>query len=169
MSGTVDQRFAPPEAHVEDIAPVDTIQLAGRLIRLGAAVIDGLIAYGLVWLLMRIPSVAALMTPSDASWWKVNIGAPLVGVPLFLLLQAVPLIKRGQTLGKMACKIRIVRTDGSHPTAFRLLVLRYGPGYVAGSVPVLAIIYSLLDPLLIFRASRQCLHDSIADTKVIKL
>ncbi|WAC74820.1 hypothetical protein OU995_09035 [Roseateles sp. SL47] len=52
MSGTVDQRFAPPEAHVQDIAPVDTVQLAGRLIRLGAAVIDGLIAYGLVWLLI---------------------------------------------------------------------------------------------------------------------
>ena len=43
MTTTEDQRFAPPQAHVEDVAPAEP-SLAGRGIRLGAAIIDAVIA-----------------------------------------------------------------------------------------------------------------------------
>jgi hypothetical protein len=38
---------------------------------------------------------------------------------------------------------------------------------VLASIPVIGTIYGLLDVLLIFRASRRCLHDNIADTIVV--
>ena len=69
----------------------------------------------------------------------------------------------------MCFKLRIERSDGSKPDAWRLLGLRYGIGYLAAVNWVAVTVYSLVDSLLIFRDSRKCLHDSIADTRVIQL
>ena len=90
-------------------------------------------------------------------------------MPLFLLIQAWPLVTRGQTIGKLLFKLRIVRTDGSKVDPLRMLGLRYGVGALTGVVSGVSMIYGIIDGLLIFRESRQCLHDTIADTKVIKL
>ena len=35
-------------------------------------------------------------------------------------------------------------------------------------VPLLGILYTIVDALFIFAESRQCLHDKIADTIVVK-
>jgi len=168
MSGTVDQRFAPPEAHVEDLAPVGTTPLAGRLVRLLAALIDSALMWVVIWAVMHIPGLAALIKEPDGftSW---NFGSMIVGVIVFLVLQAAPLVRRGQTLGKMACRIRIVRSDGTPADAVRVLGLRYGIGFLMGCNVASSAIFGVVDSLLIFRGSRKCLHDSIADTKVIKL
>lgn len=163
-----DQRFAPPEAHVADLEASGSGELAGRGIRLAAAIVDGLIIMALIWVLMRIPTVAALLE-QPPGWFSFNFASLLVGGGLFLLVQGWLVVNRGQTLGKMAFKLRIVRTDGSKVDAARMLGLRYGIGYLIGTNVALSVIYGLLDPLLIFRKSRQCLHDTIADTKVIKL
>lgn len=172
MSTTEDQRFAPPQAHVEDIAPDEPV-LAGRGIRLGAAIIDGLIAGAAGWAFVMVPWFSSItqahLKAAEQGMWAWNPMGLLIGIPIFLLIQGWPLVTRGQTLGKMLCKLRIVRTDGSKADAFRLLGLRYGIGSLTGVVSGFAMLYGLIDSLLIFRGSRQCLHDTIADTKVIKL
>ena len=111
----------------------------------------------------------AHLKAAEQGMWTWNPMGLLIGIPIFLLIQGWPLVTRGQTIGKMLCKLRIVRTDGSKADAFRLLGLRYGIGSLTGVVSGFAMIYGLIDSLLIFRGSRQCLHDTIADTKVIKL
>lgn len=169
MSGLADQRFAAPEAHVDDVTGAAGPVLAGRGTRLLAAILDGLILGGAVWALSNVPALASLLVPKDESFLSFNWGTLLVGYPLFLLVQGWCLLQRGQTLGKMICGIRIVRTDGSKADAFRLLGLRYGVGYLTTVSTALSGIYGIIDALLIFRESRQCLHDNIADTKVIKL
>jgi uncharacterized RDD family membrane protein YckC len=78
------------------------------------------------------------------------------------------LYKNGQTISKYLFGIKIVRTDGSRAGVWRILLLR---GFVMGliqQIPIVGIIIMILDPLLIFRDSRKCLHDDIADTIVIK-
>lgn len=169
MSDAVDQRFAPPQAHVADVASEGMV-LAGRGTRLLAAIVDALIAGGVAWAALSIPALRSLASdggePGLGSW---RLGAMLVGLAAFLLVQGWPLLARGQTLGKMLFKIRIVRSDGSKPDAWRLLGLRYGIGIVTNVNPVVAMVYGLVDSLLIFRESRKCLHDTIADTQVIKL
>jgi uncharacterized RDD family membrane protein YckC len=74
---------------------------------------------------------------------------------------------RGQTVGKWLLGIRIVRTDSSPAGLARLLLLRWLPVCLAGLLPYGAWV-PLLDVLLIFRASRRCLHDQLAGTVVIR-
>ncbi|MDR7335705.1 RDD family protein [Roseateles asaccharophilus] len=169
MSDAADQRFAPPQAHVADLAPEQTV-LAGRGVRFVAALIDGLIAACLIAVILMVPALQSMLEAEEsAGGIALKPLSTVVGLVVFLLLQGWPLLTRGQTLGKMMFKLRIVRTDGSKPDAFRLLGLRYGIGLVMSLNVIAVMVYSLIDSLLIFRESRQCLHDSIADTQVIKL
>lgn len=172
MSDVADQRFAPPRAHVEDLATGDMV-LAGRGTRFLAALVDGILGAAVGWAMFSLPFLRPLLKDAadrtDAHLWSLAPTSLLVGAVAFLLLQGWPLLKRGQTLGKMMFKLRIVRPDGTPPDAWRLLGLRYGIGMLANVVPAVAMIYGLIDSLLIFRRSRRCLHDTIADTVVVKL
>lgn len=170
MSDTADSRFAPPQAHVADI-PASGAVLARRGTRLLAAVVDGLMVGGAVWAVSMIPAVQSIVQAQATamSLQTVNPISMVLGFGVFLLIQAWPLLTRGQTIGKMLFGLRIVRSDGSKPDAWRLLGLRYGIGFVLNMNAIASMVYGLLDCLLIFRASRKCLHDSIADTQVIKL
>jgi uncharacterized RDD family membrane protein YckC len=126
-----------------------------------------------VLVLSLIPAIkslvdgAAMSSASPLKAW--NFSTPILGGLVFIVIQGWPLLTRGQTLGKMLFKLRIIRSDGSKPDAWRLLGLRYGVGFLLNVNTVLSMVYGLIDSLLIFRASRKCLHDTIADTQVIKL
>jgi len=164
MTDSSDTRFAPPEAHVEDVAPSDGVELGSRGARFGAALIDGLILGAIGWGLTRVPGFAFMGEPAP-----VRFMAPLVGYVCFLVVQGWLLVKSGQTIGKRLVGLRIVREDGSPADAWRLLGLRYGSGMLVNVIMWVGAIYGLVDALLIFRESRKCLHDNIADTKVIKV
>jgi uncharacterized RDD family membrane protein YckC len=87
---------------------------------------------------------------------------------VFVLVQSWPLATRGQTVGKMALGLRIVRPDGTPASAGRVIGLRYVLPYVLTPFTMLAAVYGIVDALMIFRANRRCLHDLIADTIVVK-
>ena len=87
---------------------------------------------------------------------------------IFLLMNYKPLKERGQTLGKMALKIKIVDNNNQVPNIQRLILLRQLPAFLLNPIPVIGKLFSLVDPLLIVRRSRTCLHDVIAGTKVVK-
>ena len=164
-----DERFAPPQSHVEDITPSGSIPLVSRWSRLGAAIVDLIV----VMVVMGIASVVTPWNPFVPSkvegfWWSLQFGNALAGYVLFLVIQGYLLASRGQTIGKMALGLRIVRTDGSSASFGRLVGLRYGVGSLLAVNPVLAQIYGTLDALFIFHSSRRCLHDRIADTIVVK-
>lgn len=169
MSGPVDQRFAAPQAFVEDVTSAPGAVLAGRGTRLLALLVDGLILGVLTWILMKLPAIAKLMATRNSGLFDVEWGSLLVGFPLFLAVNGWCLIQRGQTLGKIACGVRIVRTDGSKVDPLRMIGMRYGIGHLSTVISGVGYLYAIVDSLLIFRESRQCLHDTIADTKVIKL
>ena len=61
-----------------------------------------------------------------------------------------------------------MRSDGTNATLARLAGLRYFANSVLALIPVVGWLYALLDVLMIFRESRKCLHDNIADTIVVK-
>ena len=165
----VDQRFAPPNAHVEDVAVAGEAELASRGMRFLGAMIDGVLALGVVLVLNRIPGLSIFSLGASENPMGFHVGTMLFGFVVFLVLQGWLLITRAQTIGKVLCGMRIVRSDGSKPDAVRLISLRYGVGYLLNAWGLLGSVYALIDCLLIFRESRKCLHDTIADTKVIKL
>ena len=69
----------------------------------------------------------------------------------------------GQTPGKMALRIKVIRTDGS-PISYGRAALREVPGKFISSI-LLGIGYIMVA----FDRHKQGLHDKIADTYVIKL
>lgn len=173
MTDIADQRFAPPQTLVADMASAEGPVLASRGMRLLAVIVDTIIGAAAGWAATQIPLLKQLILAQQAevarSMWSFTPVSLAVGLVVFLLVQGWPLAKRGQTIGKMVCKLRIVRTDGSPAEPWRLLGLRYGVGILTNLMVGVAMVYGLIDALLIFRGSRQCLHDTIARTKVIQL
>lgn len=163
-----DQRYAPPQADVEDVE-IDQggLRLAGRGRRFAASMIDLVAILVTLWLV----SVLTPMNPwanTDRSLWSPSLADNLYGFLCFLGLQGWLLATRGQTIGKFLLNMRIARPDGTAASFGRIFGLRYGLGYLINIIPALGLTFAVLDALLIFRSSRRCLHDSIADTIVIK-
>jgi uncharacterized RDD family membrane protein YckC len=167
-SDTQDDRFAPPRAHVEDVeSAAGGIQLATRGTRLGAAVIDVVVAMAAMWLL----SLVTPWNPFDNqgfTWWQPQFVNPALGFVIFMAVNGWLLATRGQTVGKLLLKIRIARPDGTPASPGRVLGLRYGVSSLINIFPIAGQVWGFIDALSIFRRSRRCLHDSIADTIVLK-
>ena len=156
--------FAPPRAEVADIAATGPEQ-ARRTTRLVAALLDGLIQGAAFWVVFLL-LFNKLITP-ELGMWVLPLYS-LGGFVLFMLINGYLLAREGQTVGKKLLGLRIVRSDGSRATLPRLAGLRYGVTFLITAVPLVGGLYSLVDVLLIFRASNKCLHDNIADTIVVK-
>jgi uncharacterized RDD family membrane protein YckC len=101
------------------------------------------------------------------------IPSPAVGRLWILLVGAINLwgiLTHGQTIGKCLLKIAIVEQESNLPPGYmRAAVIRSGPQAVLSMLsPVAAAVYLVVDSLLIFSASRQCLHDRLARTVVVE-
>jgi uncharacterized RDD family membrane protein YckC len=77
---------------------------------------------------------------------------------------ALLVARYGQTMGKRLLEMRVVRSDGSQAPLRRIFWLRNVVNALLGIIPL----YSIIDVLLIFGVRRQCIHDSIADTIVVR-
>jgi len=72
--------------------------------------------------------------------------------------------RNGQSIAKKMLGIKVVRSNGSPASLGRVFWLRNFVNLLLGIIPL----YGLVDALLIFGEPRQCVHDKIADTIVIK-
>lgn len=165
MSSNPVNPYAAPQSAVQDVpTAARSLALASRGRRLGATLLDGLFFLLIVGCL----GVGAEMNSSrrgDLS--SVVLISGLLALGGLVLTNAVLLATRGQTLGKRALKIQVVRPDGSHVAALRILGLRWFVPSLIGAIPLVGPVFQLADALVIFRDSRRCLHDEIADTIVI--
>jgi len=142
------------------------VEAASRLSRLAARFLDGLLLFApLPLLFMGVPAM-------------------LLGFAVLLIGQIWLLVSRGQTLGKKALDIYIMRSDGGLPHVGWLLLrefaipaavglLRYAgrhdPSPIGQAFQVLLGFVGLIDILFIFSPTRRCLHDLVAGTHVVKL
>lgn len=165
-----DTRYAPPQAHVEDVVQPGGAQsgeLASRGRRFLAAMLDGGISIAAIWLLAKFTPIN-LWEDDGLGLWVPRPADAAAGIVLYLVLHGYLLVTRGQTIGKALFRIRIARPGGSQAPIGRILGLRDSPMFVMSIWPLLGPIYMLVDCLFIFRASRRCLHDQIADTVVLQ-
>ena len=163
---TPSNRYAPPTAEVADVA-AGAAELGGRGARLVAVIVDGLIQGAIYWVLTLV-AFKGLNPRSGQFSLRIVVGQLVLGFVLFVLVQGYLLHTEGQTIGKKLLGLRIVRSDGERATLGRLFALRYLVGWILVVIPFIGMIYALVDSLLIFRDSRKCLHDNIADTIVVK-
>jgi uncharacterized RDD family membrane protein YckC len=142
--------------------------LAGRGRRLAATLIDMVLVPVLAILLMLVTGVLEHADDwTQSAMPLLRIG--LLGLASYLLLNLWLLWKRGQTVGKAALGIAIVRAnDGTRPALWRLCVrgLFFPTLYLIVLVPYIALI-PVIDQALIFRKDRRCVHDWASGTAVV--
>ena len=73
-------------------------------------------------------------------------------------------LRNSQSIAKKLLGIKVVRADGSPASFSRIFWLRNAANIALSIVPF----YGIVDALFIFSDSRQCLHDKLADTVVVK-
>ena len=162
-----DNLYAPPESDVEVSTGAEN-ELAGRGARLGGAIIDTLLILVVVWPIMFLTDYVA-RAATDTLEPMDYVIATLPGFVMFFVFHGYLLATRGQTVGKMLVKTRIVSVEDGKILPFgRLIGLRYIPIWVASLIPVIGSLLAMIDALFIFRADRRCVHDLIAGTKVIR-
>ncbi len=161
--------YAAPQSVVTD-EPMRGVLLATLGERFAAALIDGLIM-GCVTLIPTIIFFGGWMAYMGAAAehrFVFPLIAGLMGFVVFILINGTFLARDGQTIGKKAMSIKIVRTDGSKADFGRIIGWRQAPVWIIQSIPFIGGLLGLIDVLFIFRESRRCIHDDIADTKVVK-
>jgi uncharacterized RDD family membrane protein YckC len=152
-------------------------ELAGRFTRYAAAVVDGILVLVITLPVMFATGFLARTLDQQVGLVE-QIGMTLFGMAVMLALNGYLLATRGQTIGKLLTKIQIVDAQSGGLLPFvRVFVLRYLwlspllfvvaliPGTVDDSLVNVA---ALIDALLIFGATRRCLHDFIAGSKVVR-
>lgn len=149
--------YAAPRAAVADHHADTTLASRGQ--RLLAAIIDGLLIYVFAG---SVAFAAYFMASSVVT--RFTAAASVIAV---LVWNAVLIARHGQTVGKRAVKIRMVRSDGSDASFVRLFFLRGVLVLVLWSLPLIGTLFWLVDCLCIFRDDRRCVHDMMADTKVV--
>jgi len=141
--------------------------LATRGSRLLAHIVDNLVLAGPGIVFMVIAAVfVVLLTKNDPESLAVLAIYPAMGLG-FLLGAGAQLwsqIATGQSVGKRALGIKVQRLDGSEVDILRLIFLR---NVVVAFAVQLCGLVGLVDALMIFGADQRCLHDLIADTKVV--
>jgi uncharacterized RDD family membrane protein YckC len=159
--------YAPPQAVVADIAePLDRLLLADRGTRLGAAILDGIIFTGMVYL----PLVLTLLTgggagqEGDGAMALIGFSLAGIGLVAWIWLTVHYVLRNGQSIAKKMTKIKVVRRDGSPVNLGRIFWMRNVANAILSIIPL----YGLIEILFIFSESRQCLHDKLADTIVVK-
>ena len=153
---------------VPAVAPIAGVELAGRMRRLGATVIDAILVPVLTIVLVMVFGVVEDAEDYvDATW---SLWVLLLAVASYLLLNGVTLWRGGQTLGKRLTGIAIVRADGTPAPFWKLVCIRalFFPLLFTIVVPWVLLL-PLLDQLLIFRRNRRCLHDLAAGTVVVRV
>jgi uncharacterized RDD family membrane protein YckC len=172
---TDPNRFAPPKALLAEPGTLgDGPVLVGRGMRLVAVIVDGILMSVIQWPIYLMLGGASMMTHMDPAMMsdpfalmRQMFAAMIPGWVVAAGIQMWCLHAYGGTLAKKLMGMRIVRVDGSRATFVRLFFGRGAAAVLPLMVPFLGFLYYLVDSLLIFRDSRQCLHDQIADTIVV--
>ena len=160
--------YAPPGAIVADIAGADAFaEGAGRGARLGATILDGIIFGAMVYLPLLVTVGFGTDAAADGGTnLVVVVGGlfTLAGLIAWSWLTIKYVARNGQSIAKKLLHIKVVRRDGSPASVSRIFWLRNVVNGLLGMIPI----YGIVDALFIFGESRQCLHDKIADTMVVK-
>jgi uncharacterized RDD family membrane protein YckC len=169
--------YAPGAAvTVEPISP-----LAPLPARFAAAFVDGLLK-SLCFLPTTIPLYRFLGERSEngeiltfqeafestSQILNENLSKSVPFIIALIFVQMTLISLRGQSIGKLLLRLKIVRTPGEEPAGFlRGFAIRSVMPYIVQQLPLIGMVFWLVDTCFVFRTDRRCLHDLAAGTKVI--
>ncbi len=168
---------APPPLEGSSASVGTATPPASRWLRLGGALID--------WVINSLCSLPTALPIMHSMGEQIASGRPdpqaIVGmvtdnigksVPYLLALlivQACLVTMRGQSIGKILVGIRIVRfRDDSAAGFLHGFLIRSVAPWLIGRIPLLGFLFWIVDICFVFRDDHRCIHDLMADTKVVK-
>ena len=172
MSATASANpYQAPESNVSPSGFGHATELAGRGTRLAASILDGLF-----YLAFMLPGILVMLlgmeNPGAANGMEAFAGAGGLLIAAGFIVWAIITVRlvadNGWTLGKRACSIRVVRSDGSDASLGRIFFHRNVIINLLGMIPLAGAFISIGNILFIFGEARRCLHDRIADTIVVQ-
>jgi uncharacterized RDD family membrane protein YckC len=142
--------------------------LATRGSRLAASCLDGICGSVVALpIIISMFSAGAGARMADQVFSLSGLVTLVLGLAL-VVYNLMRLSSHGQTIGKQMVGIQIIRSDLQTPVGLgRILGLRILPITLLSFIPFIGSLIQLIDPLLIFQGSQQCIHDMIADTNVV--
>lgn len=155
----------------------EDVELAGAGGRLGARIIDFVIMFAGIVILFIAGLAAAIGLDSGdstdeeaAAATGVFIAFAALAVLVGILYEVTMIAIRGQTLGKMAVRIKVVRADNGMNPGWGKSIGRWILPAVLGFIPFVGWILSLLVYIsLLWDRARQGWHDKAAGTFVVKV
>ncbi len=136
--------------------------LAGRGERFLARLAESVI-FTLGYLLITFPAARLIEPEKLIIYWLIMISLFLAAT---LIIQAILLGTRSQSLGKLIVGIKIIRSQTGEDAGFLYgFFVREFLNDLISIIPF----YGLVDTLLIFSNDRRCIHDHLAGTTVVKL
>ncbi len=143
-------------------------RLASRWKRLGGVILDGVISMVTIIPLMLVTGMYQRAFRGEGMTIGQKFAFFVVGWVIFLILNGYLLANRGQTIGKVAVKTKIVDLQGNIPSFGKLLLLRYLVLSLVAQIPIVGTLAGLVNALFIFGKERRCLHDYMAGTRVVE-
>ncbi len=159
--------YAVPSAPILERGRLEAVRPASRFKRLVAYVLNAvgafvsMIPFAMAYEYFDIPYL-----PGNGPLRPEGMGWIFLAIAPWALVNVYLIHTRSQSVGKCILDIQVVRKGGGPATTSRQLLLRFFVGQgLLGVIPFIRII----DALCIFQASRQTLHDGIADTIVVRV
>jgi len=158
--------YTAPQAELVDPSNENNA-LASRWKRLWASMLDGLI--------MSVVTVPAMYFTGGFDGISKGVQPSLeysfmiavIGIVAFVIVNIKLLVNHGQTIGKKVLSIKIVDLDGNLPGMKKHLLKRYAVYFLPGQIPFGGQFFSMLNILFIFGKEKRCIHDLVAETKVV--
>ena len=177
MNDSHHNPYSPPTTiDLEVASNIEYPRLASRVLRLGATLLDNIfVVVAVLPVLLSEPFRDLMLASEDdeiGEFAVEQMDLILLGVTVILgigllIWNLILLDRNGQTLGKLCCGIKIVRTDYTKASFSRVFWLRAVVNALFTAIPVVGNIYALVDVLFIFGEERKCIHDMFADTIVV--
>jgi uncharacterized RDD family membrane protein YckC len=165
--------YATPQADLRINSAPDgaVLELASLGERLAAALIDTLIMFVVVFIpiVMFYGGWEAFVAADTEESYASTVATTGFSYFMYIVVHGYLLAKSGQSIGKKIVDIKIVRTDGNRASFGRLVGIRALFENALFLVPVVDMWLSTIDVLCIFKSSRKCLHDTVADTIVVRV
>lgn len=143
--------------------------------RLVARIIDSVLLAVVGAIIGLIFGAGAAVTTSGDISIGVAILVGVLGTAIAIAYEVVLLAQRGQTLGKMAVGIKVVRKDGS-PLDLQGAAKRHSPSIilrVLGIIPIVGIftglgliILAIVNIVMVF-SSKESVYDKVGETMVV--